>query len=473
MPHLFSWSLGHLFSILNFLLAVLFVSFILRSKRPPGNTLAWLLFVLIIPYVAIPLFIFLTDRKYKTRLQKKKALYELNPQVIPQWEGSVEKLLGGMGVPPAKGGHQANLLASGEEAYAQIAALISSAQSRVHLTTFIFAEDPVAEALIFLLEKKAEEGVQVRILLDSLGSLMARHASFKGLRAKGGQVVFFNPVLHTPFAGRTNLRNHRKLLIVDSRRAIMGGMNIAKEYMGPGPDPARWTDLCLQLEGPCVRDMEAIFTEDWKFATGKDPGRESPAPAGGAPFDSAPFGGTPHDGECALQIIPSGPDVRWDPLYDTLLSLIFQARQRVWIATPYFIPDESLTRALELAGRRGIDVRLLAPRKSNHFLADLARGTYLRQLLNSGCRIALAEKMLHAKAFLVDGDYAILGSANFDMRSLLLNYEIGVLIRSGQPLASLDKWFREQFQAAGKSDFKVNYWRDLLESVGRVFGPLI
>ena len=178
MHYLFSWSLGHLFSVLNFLLAMLFVSFILRSKRPPGNTLAWLLFVIIIPYVAIPLFIFLADRKTKTRRQQKKTLYELNPKEIAQGKGPVEKLLGGLGVPPAKDGHQAQLLAAGEEAYAQIAALISSAQSRIHLTTFIFAEDPVAESLIRLLEKKAEEGVQVRILLDSLGSLMAHHASF-------------------------------------------------------------------------------------------------------------------------------------------------------------------------------------------------------------------------------------------------------------------------------------------------------
>jgi cardiolipin synthase len=454
----FSWSFGHLFSILNFILAILFVSFILRSKRPPGNTLAWLLFVLIIPYVGIPLFIFLTDRKTKTRFQKKKALYELNPQDILLREESVEKLLGGLGIPAAKGGHQAELVASGEEAYARIAGLISSAQSRIHLTTFIFAKDSVAEALIGLLEKKAEEGVQVRVLLDSMGSLMARHASFKRLREKGGEVVFFNPVLHVPFFGRTNLRNHRKLLIVDSRRAIVGGMNIAQEYMGPQPDPNRWTDLCLQMEGPGIQDMEDIFIEDWKFATGKDAGRDKAAPTGG---------------ECVLQIIPSGPDVRWDPLYDTLLSLIFQAKQRVWIATPYFIPDEALTRALELAARRGIDVRLLVPRQSNHFLADLARGTYMRQLLNAGCRTALSEKMLHAKAFLVDGDYAILGSANFDMRSLLLNYEIGVLIRSGKPLADLEQWFQTQFLGAGTSDFKVNYWRDLAESLGRVLGPLI
>ncbi len=460
MPIFFSWSLGHVFSIFNFLLAVLFVSFILRSKRPPGSTLAWLFFVLAAPYIGIPLFILLSDRKYQTRFQKKKALYDLKPQEAGLWEGPVEKLLAGLGVPPSRQGQKAELVSTGEEAYARIAELISTARKRIHLTTFIFAKDPVAESLIELLEKKAGEGVAVRVLLDSMGSLMAKRPSFKGLVEKGGQVVFFNPVFHLPFRGRANLRNHRKLLIIDSQRAILGGMNIAREYMGPRPDPHRWTDLCLEVEGSSVGDMESVFTEDWKFATGEEPGREAPVePEAGA------------DGR--LQVVASGPDVRFDPLYDTLISLIYQAQRRVWIATPYFIPDESLTRALELAGRRGIEVRVLVPRNSNHLLADLARGTYLRQLLNSGCRVDLAEKMLHAKAFLVDGNYAILGSANFDMRSLLLNYEIGVVMRSGGPLADLERWFQAQFEAAGKSDLKVNYFRDMAESVGRVLGPLI
>jgi cardiolipin synthase len=460
MPIFFSWSLGHAFSILNFLLAVLFVSFILRSKRPPGNTLAWLFFVLVAPYIGIPLFILLTDRKYQTRFQKKKLLYEPDPAQSAQWEGAVEKLLAGLGVSAPRPHQKALFIPTGEEAYAKIVENIAAARHRIHLTTFIFARDSVGEALITLLEKKAEEGVSVRLLLDSMGSFMVKAPSFDRLREKGGQVVFFNPVFHLPFRGRANLRNHRKLLIVDSRRAILGGMNIAKEYIGPAPDPGRWTDLCLEVGGSSVTDMEAIFGEDWKFATGEDPGRDT------ATLPEA-------EGDCQLQVIASGPDVMGDTLYDALISLIYQATRRIWIATPYFIPDEALTRALELAARRGIEVRILTPRTSNHFLADLARGTYLRQLLKSGCRVDLVEKMLHAKAFLVDEKYAILGSANFDMRSLLLNYELGVLIRPGEPLAALDRWFGGQFQLAGKSDFQVGYFRDLAESVGRVLGPLI
>jgi cardiolipin synthase len=209
-----------------------------------------------------------------------------------------------------------------------------------------------------------------------------------------------------------------------------------------------------------VQDLEGIFTEDWKFATGKDPGREGTEGAG-------PLG------DCQLQVVASGPDVKSDPLYDALISMIFQASRRIWIATPYFIPDESLGKALDLAARRGVEVRLLIPRKSNHWLADLARGTYLRQILKAGGRVELAEKMLHAKAFLVDEKYALLGSANFDMRSLLYNYEVGLLIRPGEPLSALEQWFEGQFQSAGKSDFRVNYFRDLAEGVGRVLGPLI
>jgi cardiolipin synthase len=489
MTGLFSWSLGHAFSVLNFLLAVLFVSFILRSKRPPGNTLAWLFFVVLIPYIGIPFYILLSGRKSQTRFQKKKPLYEPNPSVIARQEGAVEKLLAGYGVPPARPGQKAQLIATGEEAYAAITGLIASARERIHLTTFIFAKDPVGGGLMELLEKKADEGVSVRILLDSFGSVMVHHPSFKRLREKGGQVFFFNPVFHLPWRGRTNLRNHRKFLIVDSQKAILGGMNIAKEYMGPQPDPSRWIDLCLAVEGSSVLDMEIIFAEDWKFASGENLGlvtRGLPVKKGaGSPFEpaqpslgprlevSAQGAGSYIPADCPVQVIASGPDVRSDPLYDSLVSLIYQAERRIWIATPYFIPDESLTRALELAARRGVEVRILVPRNSNHFLADLARGTYLRQVLKAGCRVELAEKMLHAKAFLVDRNHALLGSANFDMRSLLLNYEIGVLIRPSGALAALEGWFEGQFQAAGKSDFRVNFFRDLAESVGRVLGPLI
>lgn len=450
----------HVFSVLSFVLTLVFVSLILRSKRPPGNTVGWLAFIFAVPYVGIPLFLFLSDRKFQTRLQKKKALYSPSAPVAGGESGAIEKILASDGVPPPRLHQNTRLLPSGEEAYSKIVEMIDSARSSIHLTTYIFADDDVGKSLIALLEKKAQSGVAVRILMDSFGNLLAKRSIFDSLRQKNGDVAYFNPVFHAPIGGRFNFRNHRKLLIVDSCRAILGGMNIAGEYMGPTPNPERWKDLCIAIEGTAAKDIQNIFREDWRFATGEDIADNTSA----AGYDK---------GESNLQIIGSGPDVIGDTIYDTLISAIYQAAGRVWIATPYFIPDESLTKALELAAKRGVDVHLLIPLKSNHLLADLARGSYLRQLLKSGCHISLNRKMLHAKAVIVDEDFALLGSANFDMRSLLLNYEIAALQRSGDSMKALENWFEQSFRLAATSDFKVTYLRDLVEGVGRVLGPFI
>ena len=177
--------------------------------------------------------------------------------------------------------------------------------------------------------------------------------------------------------------------------------------------------------------------------------------------------------ENKLQIVASGPDVAGDTLYDALLTLIYKAEKRIWIATPYFIPDESLARALQLATRRGVDVRVLTPLKSNHFLADLARGSYLRQLEICGSKIFLYPKMLHAKAFLIDDKYALIGSANFDMRSLLYNFEVGALVFSKKEIETLEGWFEKRFLESSGHLKPSTFFTDIFEGIGRVLGPLI
>ena len=257
----------------------------------------------------------------------------------------------------------------------------------------------------------------------------------------------------------SNLRNHRKSLIVDSREAIVGGMNIAKEYMGPVADPKRWIDLCVSIEGSSVQDVVDIFKSDWKFTTGQV-------------IEPRTLEST-KTSEKSAQVVGSGPDVIGDPLYDSLLTLIYGATNRIWIGTPYFVPDESLAKALELAAKRGVNVQILLPKKSNHILADMARGTYLRQLSDAGCNVTYSKKMLHAKAVIVDNECGLLGSANFDMRSLLLNFELGVFVWSKDEIQSLDSWFKNMFLNSEKASFKTNLWINLTEGVGRVLGPLI
>jgi cardiolipin synthase A/B len=430
----FSWQFH---SIVSFLLTLIFVSFILRSKKPPGSTWAWLLFIVIIPYVGIPAYIVFSGRKMGTKFQKKEALAP----------------------PSTRFNREARLITDGTEAYAKLVELIESARTSIHLATFIFSKDSVGESILALLVKKAEQGVAVRLLLDSFGSLWVRHPSFRSLVKAGGRVGYFMPLIHLPFRGRSNLRNHRKIVVVDSCRAILGGMNIATEYMGPTPNAQRWTDLGLKITGPSARDVDAVFIKDWEFAT-KEKIELQAASADEA--SSNP-----------LQIVTSGPDVNGDPLYDALLTMIFKANKRIWVASPYFIPDESLARALQLASQRGVDVRVLIPEKSNHFMADLARGTYIRQLATANCQIRFLPKMIHAKAFLMDDSHAVVGSANFDMRSLLYNYEIGAFITSPNGIISVEKWFETCLSEAKDMLMPASFFEDLAEGIGRVLGPLI
>ncbi len=177
--------------------------------------------------------------------------------------------------------------------------------------------------------------------------------------------------------------------------------------------------------------------------------------------------------ENKVQIVASGPDVSGDTLYDALLTLIFKAEQKIWIATPYFIPDESLAKALQLAARRGCEVSLLIPKKSNHFMADLARGSYIRELSQCGAKIYFYPQMLHAKAFLIDNDYAIIGSANFDMRSLLYNFEVGAVVYAQKEIEGLKKWFEERTTESQRGIGASSFITDLTEGIGRVLGPLI
>lgn len=330
MPLIYPWFSEHLLSIFNFFLTLTFVSFILRSKKPPGNTWAWLLFIIVAPYIGIPFYLIFSSRKFHTKFEKKEKT--LFPGLTRKRADTIEEILEQLGAPAAKFNSETKIISEGENAYAAVAELISSAQFTIHLVTFIFSNDTVGRSILELLEKKVAQGVKVRILLDSFGSTWVRHPSFKKFKALGGEIGYFMPLLHLPLQGRYNLRNHRKILIVDSHKAILGGMNVANEYMGPKKDDTRWIDIGLRICGESAYDLDRIFVQDWKFATAKS-----------LPMPAPKIDRNAH--EHLVQIVASGPDVAGDPIYDSLLTLIFRAKKRMWVSSPYFIPDESLATA--------------------------------------------------------------------------------------------------------------------------------
>jgi cardiolipin synthase len=275
----------------------------------------------------------------------------------------------------------------------------------------------------------------------------------------GGKVAFFNPVLKSPFHGRANLRNHRKMLVIDEKRVMAGGTNIAIEYIGPTPIPNRWKDLSFILEGPAVKHYSSIFVSDWEYVTKENLDRIENT------FEKK--------GDSTVQIVPSGPDVPGDPMYDMILTATFSARKSIWIVTPYFVPDETLGQALSLAAHRGIDLRIIVPEKSNHRLTDLARGTYLRDIQQAGGNIYLYSKMVHAKTMIVDNLVASIGSANMDMRSLFLNYEISMLTYSNQEILNTKKWIENLMMNSKIGVPEIGRLRNIAEGVVRIIAPLL
>jgi cardiolipin synthase len=311
----------------------------------------------------------------------------------------------------------------------------------------------VGRDLVAKLCARAEAGVEVVVLVDGLLARPARR-SLRQLRAAGARTAIFLPLVKLPLRGRTNLRNHRKLTLVDGELAILGGRNLAGEYLGPTPSADRWRDLSFEIRGPAVARVDEVFRADWKYATG------------GA---LEPIATPPPAGELAINIVPSGPDAPSDPVYEALLHVCFTAEKRLWIVTPYFAPDQALERGLELAVRRGVDVRVLVPERSNHALADVVTRGFLASIGRRGVvTLRYVPGMVHAKLVLAD-DLAIAGSANFDMRSLFLDFELCAVIRDPASAAALERYYRalEEDCVTTRAPHR---WRDDLV---RLLAPLV
>lgn len=459
-----SWLLAHLALIVGFGFAIVLTSHIIVQKRSPSATIAWLLVILLLPYVGVPLYLVLGGRKVRLRADRKDSLSLYTEQESPLGQsGPIGRLLRGYNIPDAQTGNDLKLCHTGEETYAQLIELIDGASHTLHLATYVFQKDEVGKDILNRLTLKASQGLEVRLLLDGVGSLHTHRRFFRPLIEAGGRVAYFMPVLHRPFRGRTNLRNHRKIAIADDSVVLAGGTNIGSEYIGPVPRPHRWRDLAFVLKGPAVRYYADVFRYDWKFADGESLAFEEPCVQIASAENSA-----------VVQVVPSGPDVPNDALYDAILSMIFAAKERFWIATPYFVPDDALTQALVLAARRGVDVCILLPKRSNHLLPDMVRGNFLRTIQDAGGTILMYTRgMMHGKMVLMDSHLAVMGSANMDVRSLFLDYEIALLAYGAKEIAAAQAWFEG---IAGDCRTGINHasrLQSIFEGVVHLIAPLL
>ena len=420
IPHLGTWLIAAWAAYL-----LLLGGWIVLQKREPVATLSWLLGLALLPYLGFLVYhVFGPQRIERQRLRRARSRESVAGSVAAGHGAHADAAelarLGATstGLAPSTA-RDVRLLVDGAAKYDALLADIAAATKHVHLEYYIYEPDRTGTALRDALAERARAGVQVRLLVDAIGSGASRRF-FGPLQEAGGEVAWFHPmrlgrIWRRPWA---NLRTHRKIVVIDGRIAYTGGMNVTDEQDERLGDAA-YRDLHLRLEGDVVRRLQLVFCEDWAYATGErgflsHVAQDTPPDAGGGPIRA--------------QVLVSGPDSPWEAIHRMHVSAIHAAKRRVWMTTPYFVPGEAAMMALTSAAAAGLDVRLLVPRESDSKLVTLAARSYFGALLLAGVKIyEYGPRMLHSKSLLVDDELVLVGSANFDHRSFRLNFEVSVL----------------------------------------------
>lgn len=441
------------------LLIIMVLIHMLYNRRTPNSITAWLLFIILLPYVAVALYFIIGSRK-REKGYKKEVIVLKNSTTSKDIQNNIDKMLRNYGIADASRNSELKLLFDPTETYAELLSSINGAKKSIFISAYIFKYDKVTKEILKALIKKAKEGVDVKILIDSLGSLplyLFRHRLHK-LMESGADVEFFMPLFEMPFRNYINLRNHRKIYIFDNEKVLSGGANLSQEYLGATNDKNRWQDIMFMIYGESVEQFFEIFASDWQYASGEQ-----------IEYAKSDLH---EEGEIFLQVVPSGPDVDKDILYEVLLSAIYEAKEKIYIVTPYFIPNETLIQALIIAHHRGVDIKLITPKEANHTIVNLVRSSYMRELEEAGIKIYLhSGAMLHAKAIIFDDEALILGSVNFDNRSLFLNYEVGTFIYSKKIIKEVQLWAQKLIEDSSFGTKNVSAPKRVFENLMRILAP--
>lgn len=457
---------------------------LLLLKKRPAATLAWLWAILFIPFCgAAAYLLFGTDRLKRRRL-KRRSLFSARSsprrapaaatddatgallQFLPPADRRFLRLLTRINQLPVSSAGELRILHNAEEFYPALEERIRAARHHIHLEVYVWQTDGTGARFLALLAAAARRGIIVRLLLDGVGSHGFGARQLAGFRAAGGHFSWFESLDPLRYRFSLNLRNHRKLQIFDGAVAFVGGMNIGREYEGLDPALGHWRDVQVEATGAVAAELQEVFADDWFFATGEIISAPAYFPPAGEPARDP------------VHIVLGGPD-RWnEPVSKSLVSLLNEAAHRVWIATGYFVPDDVLLTALELAASRGVDVRLLISEKNDHpWLVTVGR-SYYGELLAAGVRIfEYSAGINHAKIALADDRWGMVGSANLDYRSMRLNFELNLLFHSRAQNATLARILEHDFalcQEIEPGAFALRPFRQkLAEAALRPLCPLL
>lgn len=443
------WISDHLF-IINIILSLLIIFF---QRKKPTTVWAWLLLLYAIPVIGFILYLVLAQNFHKERMFKMKEIEgEIKYAVRRQEESIFRQQLRlrnselkrfeplilynlNEGEAVLTDNNDVRIFADGEDKFRELIYEMEHAKQYIHLEYYIIRDDELWEKIESVLIKKARQGVKVRVLFDSMGCRGMKSSVWGRLRKEGVEAAEFFPALLGKFQLRINYRNHRKIVVIDGRLGFIGGFNIGREYLGKNSRFGYWRDTHLCIEGAAVTSLAVRFVLDWNYAAKENLFLDDSL------FEIPQY---VRDGRDPVQIITSGPDSKYPKIRDNYLRLIHMAKRNIYIHTPYFIPDDDIKDALIIAAKSGIDVRIMIPCKPDHPFVYWATYSYVGEMIEAGARCYTYNNgFLHSKCLCIDTLVSCVGTANMDIRSFALNFEVNAVIYSAKTAQRLEEIFEK------------------------------
>jgi len=457
---------------------------LIMENRSPTKTLSWILILFFLPILGFIIYLVFgrNFRKKKIyarkeyndydklkKIERSKLDHRYDISILGKERPAVSlisRLLENNNKAFLTYHNRGEIFSDGKQAIEAIFSAIESAQKTIHLQFFIIRSDRIGNSMKDLLIKKAREGVKVRLLYDSVGSWNIGCKYVRALQKGGVETSSFSPVSFPYISSKMNYRNHRKIAIIDGNIGFLGGVNIADRYMHKDKYYGFWRDTHIRIEGEAVHPLQAIFLNDWTFATGDNQ------------FKDENFPESDIENINPIQIISSGPDSDWESIMQGYFAMITLASKNINIVTPYLILNESMLTAIKVSALSGVRVRLIVPSKPDHHLVFWAARSYFQDLLEAGIKIYEYRKgFIHSKYITVDGHLASIGSANMDIRSFLHNLEVNAFLFSDDLTARLDRIFEEDLDDSTEltldEHLDRSYFNRFKESLARLFSPIL
>ena len=475
-----------LLKVLYVVTIVFMVILVIQQRGDPMKTIAWLMVVTFVPILGIVLYFFFGKNYRKEKIFSRKELADSeqlkmlaqyqsdNKSDTANWQDKaaaskahIMKMLYNSDKVLLTERNRVKILVNGKTTFEHIIAELEKAEKHIHLEYYIIEDDRIGNEIRRILIRKAQEGLEVRVIYDDIGCWSLSDEYILSLKKAGVRIFPFMPVRFPYFTNKVNYRNHRKIIVVDGKVGFVGGLNIADRYISGSEEIGPWRDTHLKIEGEAVYSLQSVFLLDWYFVSKRNIHDQDQY-----------FPRVEVADQHLMQIVTSGPDSDWASIMQTFFSAIATAKSYIYISTPYFLPNESILTALRTAALSGVDVRMLLPEQSDSKLVHWSSFSFIGELLDAGIKVYLYRKgFTHSKLMIVDDAFCSIGTANMDIRSFDQNFEINALIYDQRMTIAMRNIFMNDIK-----DLKcinINDWDErprwvfFRESVARLFSPLL